>query len=769
MSVNNILDDFSGNKAESWTHLKVASIDADNISLNGLTPGPNQFLRSDMQSKPFWGSINLQNIPFGPHNTFLKTVNDVITWAPADAVVSVNPSAINPGLESQLLSTRLGVSQWVDRIRLSNIPPSATNGNVLTTVAGAPSWQPLPAISVTPSQITPGNAYQILTTNSAGNATLWSDFINPNQISTIALPDGYTLKISGGVATWQQNNVDLTQLNPGAEGQIIRTVGGVPSWRSQLLLSNIPAGSDNQLLRSTAGSANWSSLISLLNIPPGSNAQVLKTSGSNVIWDFISASNFLPGLEGQVLRTIAGVPTWVDNIGLANIPPSGTNGYVLTTVAGVASWQPNNVSSVNPNAITPGTNGQFLATISGLAQWSNQFNYANFPTGTSGQIIKNTAGVWGASNTINLDNIPPGANTQLLSVAGGTATWINQSALALPPASITPGANGTILRTLAGTAQWQPTILTSNLPAGTNAVTQSTYWDGTSWSIAKLPLSVSANSPSPNQVLTSNASNVPTWSNTLPIANVAPGTNGQIVTVAGGVSGWSNTINLNNIPPSGTNGQFLSTVAGTPQWANVTVAPGTSGQIYQMVGANPSWVSTIFLNNIPIGTNNQILTTFASGVMWRDPQVIPKSPPYLQGLVSSAFNFNVAGGVNVPFATSNTPNPSFFTFDGTFLTNVSGSGIIVKSEFVLNASSSNSEIDISLILALGATSTVQTKTNIPNTGLLLNTNTCVTQVSTFNMPNGYTLNIRTSRVSGTTNIASIINQSVWNVTALGFF
>lgn len=765
MSISNILNDFSGNEAESWTNLKVKTIDAENISLKGFSPDANQFLRSNEEKQAYWGSIELDNLPVSDvDNTFLKTQGGEVIWAPAEAVANVDPEAINGGVLNQILSFRGGVTQWVNQLVLNNIP-AGLNNTYLTTVGGVIGWRDYVQANININQINPGGINQILATNSVG-ATQWINKIQSNQVDTAGADLGFVYKVgAGNIASWQANNITLSNITPGAENQVIVVSGGNAVWRNQINLSNIPTGTNGNILKTQGGSTQWVNQIMLNNIPAGTNSQVLKTSGANVIWDFISPSNFTPGEEGQVLRTIANTPTWTSNISLSNIP-AGTNGYVLSTIAGTPTWTDPTIATISPNAIEPGVDGQFLSTISDLTQWTDKFQYSNFPPGTNGQIIKNTAGNWNNSDTINLSNIPVGTNGQVLSTVGGVTQWANTGSLLIPISSINPGTENYISRVVGGISTWQEKIDLSNLPNGVNANPQAMLWNGTNWVVSKFgPAYIIPGGT--GTVLTTNGSGVVSFANRIALINLPIGTNGQVMSTTGGVAAWESTIGLANIPV-GTNGQVLTTNAGAVSWNNPVVTPGTNGQILRTVSGVSQWSNTIGLTNIPAGTNGQVLTTSSGSVSWQPIPPIFNNPAYFQAKVTAVYNLNNISSTDFIFGSYNTPNPTYLEFDGTFLKNVSGQTLVIKVDFVVNTSTSNSAVDIYCISDVGFE---YGRVTSMNTGLSLNTNMITTLSFTNILENTRSLKAVSIRNAGTgagTNaINTIENQCIFNLSVLG--
>lgn len=147
---------------------------------------------------------------------------------------------------------------------------------------------------------------RLLSSGGSGEFSLVADG-GPTQL----ISSGDVLTVVGqGVLTTTTSNPDILtiSLDPGTDGQILTTVGTTPTWTSISGITIVADSGPNQPVA-------LGGLLTLVG------AGVLETIASNP--DTVSIG-IAPGLNGQVLSTVAGVPTWV------NVPGASTDVLVDT-------------------------------------------------------------------------------------------------------------------------------------------------------------------------------------------------------------------------------------------------------------------------------------------------------------------------------------------------------------------------------------------------------------------------------------------------------
>ncbi len=125
---------------------------------------------------------------------------------------------------------------------------SGTSGQVIVkTGPNTQSWQNL---SVTPTNISPGTANQLLVTDVGGTAAQWA--------SNVIVPG--SLNVVGDL---QFNS------SSGTTGQFVKKTSGTTQAFSNIVASDITAGSDRTLLTSLGGVAQWLTPTTIRNIKYG--------------------------------------------------------------------------------------------------------------------------------------------------------------------------------------------------------------------------------------------------------------------------------------------------------------------------------------------------------------------------------------------------------------------------------------------------------------------------------------------------------------------
>ncbi len=285
----------------------------------------------------------------------------------------------------------------------AKLQPSATNGQVLTTVGGNVQWAAAAAGAV-------GTGTTIIGDGTVGNEL----DIAPNAITTAMIIDGAVQTgdiANDGVTTLKILNANVTpaKLQPSAtNGQVLTTVGGNVQWAA-----------------AAAGAVGTGTTITgdgtvgnELDIAPNAITSAMIIDGAVQNGDI--ATNAVTTIKIQDANVTTG-----------KIAP-GTNGQVLSTVGGVAQW-----AAATAGAVGTGT------TITGDGTAGNELDIASDAI-TSAMIID------GAVQTGDIAN--DGVTTPKILNANVT------------PAKLQPSAtNGQVLTTVGGNVQWAAVAGSQNL------------------------------------------------------------------------------------------------------------------------------------------------------------------------------------------------------------------------------------------------------------------------------------------------------------------
>jgi hypothetical protein len=343
---------------------------------------------------------------------------------------------------------------------------TGTPGQVLTAVAGVPTWA------------TPVSGFADPMT------TIGDTIIRNGANATTRLPvgsAGQVLTVTAGVPAWAAVYADpmtsigdvvirngsnvTTRLAAGSAGQVLTITGGVPSWLAPSsgfadpmtaagdligrnignATSRIAIGTPGQVLTVAGGVAVWATPISGFTDP-------MTTAGDLIGRDAGNATTRIGvGTVGQVLKVVAGVPAWAADVGFADpmttigdlIVRDGSNatarlgigaaGRVLTSNGTTASWQAGSGSVQTIVASTSGF-GQINGIVSFPPGWTVTFtastivvsahtvgsdpvghNVRGQDTGTLRQAVKNPP----TGNFIDITT----ANTAFTIVAAGAGSF----------------------------------------------------------------------------------------------------------------------------------------------------------------------------------------------------------------------------------------------------------------------------------------------------------------------------------------------------------
>ncbi len=354
------------------------------------------------------------------------------TVIPAPSITGLNPTSGPIATSVAVAGTNFGVSQGASTVTFNGIsgtptswstssivvpvPNGATSGNVVVTVSGAFSNGVLftvttPGPSITSLSLTQGPVGANLTVNGANFGTTQGNS---------------TVTFNGATATatsWAGSNINVTVPGNATTGNVVVTVGGVPSNGVTFTVTPPP---------------------SITSISPISGP-----IGTNVI---ITGTNFGPTVGTiQSFVTFNGTQTrasnWSDISITAPVPAGATTGNVVVFVGGVSSngvlftvTPPPSITSLSPNFGPAGTSvaiaganfgalqGTSTVTFNGTAasptSWSATSIVAPVPTGaTSGNVVVTESGV--ASNGVNFTVTSSSGNIALVqhkSLDAGTTT-----------------------------------------------------------------------------------------------------------------------------------------------------------------------------------------------------------------------------------------------------------------------------------------------------------------------------------------------------------
>lgn len=167
----------------SVTSPGVASFSSDvdilgNIELAGSSGVAGQYIKKTGASTQAWSTIDDGDIAPGLANQVMTT-NSTGTEAKWSSTVSVDGDLVFNGIygtTGQFVMKAPGSQLW-HTLSTSDIP-AGSNGQVLTTTGGVPTWGLCPQ-----SSITPGTSYQVPQTNSSATSVEWTSNLGIDSIT----------------------------------------------------------------------------------------------------------------------------------------------------------------------------------------------------------------------------------------------------------------------------------------------------------------------------------------------------------------------------------------------------------------------------------------------------------------------------------------------------------------------------------------------------------------------------------------------------------
>jgi trimeric autotransporter adhesin len=583
--------------------------------------------------------------------------------------------------------------------------------------------------------------------------------------------------IGGNLSTTQQNALDLAN------------IGGTltAAQQSTILLQNL----GGNLSTTQQNAINFSNLT-------GSVDLTTQTTG------LLPLANLTSGTNGQVLTTVAGVPTWTTQINAltsaGNILSSTVNGISqntniinnvgLTTTGTTLNTDINGVlTSVNLQpVITAGTTflqstaGNVLSsTVNGITQSSNLINSNSVVTtgnlltstvnglvsGTTPIINSNTSTLSG-SNLVTTVNGVASAPLDLLPLLTGSTT----NTLTISGTNLTSTVNG-----VASTQDLQSAInagtTVSNSLSGSSLTTTVNGVTGSALDLLPLLTGSTTNSLTlSGNTLTSNVNGLTSTSNAIG-SNIVGSTGNNFTTTVNGVLSNTGTIinsgaltSTNNTLSGNVNGVSL----GSVNLINSNSLISTGNTLESLVNGISAGTQPI-INSNTTSTSGNLLTTTVNGVVSNTSPIINTNTLGLSGTNLTSTTNGVASNVLdlTPLLTAGTTN--VLTSTGNSITsNVNGvsqttnlinSGALISSVNTLSGNVNGVSLgSVNLVNSNSLTGTGTTLTSNIN-GIssafdiqpLINAGTTNTLVN-----NG--INTLTNATNGVIGTASIINTNL---------
>ncbi len=303
--------------------------------------------------------------------------------------------------------------------------------NSLKILNGEVQTDDIADTNVTEAKIAPGEANQILRTNSGGSAVEWVDFPTGTVGGGTVLTDGITITGDGvGISLSVQDggiitgkiagaNVTPAKMEAGGNGQVLTTdAAGDVVWAT-----NIPGGvltgttldgdgtagnalelADNAVVTAKILDAN----VTPAKIEAGGNGQVLTTDASgDVAWAVPTAGFVFTNTDRITGDGTSGDPLTIKNDAITAFELAND----AVTIPNIAD------ANVTPAKIQPSlTDGQVLTTTGGTVVWST--GGATTLTSSDGSITLNTTGT---NYNLSVTEISggPGGNIATNSISQG--------------------------------------------------------------------------------------------------------------------------------------------------------------------------------------------------------------------------------------------------------------------------------------------------------------------------------------------------------------
>ena len=249
------------------------------------------------------------------------TLDDDPIWTTTGQIVKATgngaAAVLNPGTEGQVLAIVSGAPAWAD---------APETGDITTDPAWTQAGQIVQATgNGAAAVLNPGTEGQVLAIVSGAPA--WADAAATGDITT---DSAWT---QAGQIVQATGNGAAAVLNPGAEGQVLAIVSGVPVWAA----APDPGSIATDPIWTTAG-------------------QIVQATGAG------AGAVLNPGSEGQVLKIVSGIPAWATPAAGANL----SNDPTWTQAGQLARATGNGAGGV----LNPGSNGQVLTVVTGVPAWA---------------------------------------------------------------------------------------------------------------------------------------------------------------------------------------------------------------------------------------------------------------------------------------------------------------------------------------------------------------------------------------------------------------
>ena len=360
----------------SITNADIAA--AAGIAVNKLANGTNGQVLTTVGSVPVWQApvtaTDAQDLTLS--GTTLSLTNDAtpVTLGGLSILNSVSSAEIT---NSTITNVDVSNTAAIAVTKLAN----GTDGSVLTTVGGEPTWQ-LPAASADTQDLTLSGTTLSLTNDATPVALGGLSILNSVTSAEIT---------NGTIANADVSNtaaLAVTKLANGTNGTVLTTVGGVPTWQLPVVSTD---AQDLTLTGTTLSLTNDAtpvplgglSILSSVSSAEITNATIVNADISNSA--AIGVGKLANGADGQVLTTVAGVPTWsaaaggtVTNVGAG----TGLTGGPITTTGTLSvdvGTTANKIVQLDGTGKLPAIDGSQLTNLPLANSWNLAGNTATSP------------------------------------------------------------------------------------------------------------------------------------------------------------------------------------------------------------------------------------------------------------------------------------------------------------------------------------------------------------------------------------------------------